>query len=77
MDGYQENEDEISFPEGAVIDVMQKRLDGWWLVRYEGQTGLVPATFLKKAQNDMVNLQIAKPIFTHDIVLVMIIIIII
>ena len=49
MDDYEAVEDdEISFPEGAVVDVMQKRLDGWWLVRYEGQTGLAPGTFLRK-----------------------------
>ena len=49
MDDYEaEEDDEISFPKGAVIDVMQKRLDGWWFVRFEESTGLAPATFLKK-----------------------------
>ena len=56
MDDYEgEEDDEISFPEGAVVDVLQKRLDGWWLVRYEDQTGLAPGTFLRKAQADLVN----------------------
>ena len=56
MDDYEgEEEDEISFPEGAVVDVLQKRLDGWWVVRYEDQTGLAPGTFLRKVQTDLVN----------------------
>ena len=43
-----EEDDEISFPEGAVIDVMQKRLDGWWIVEYKDRTGLAPSTFLRE-----------------------------
>ena len=54
MDDYEADEDdEISFPEGAVVDVMQKRLSGWWLVKYEDQIGLAPGTFLRKAKNEM------------------------
>ena len=57
MDDYEAvEEDEISFPEGAVVDVIQKRFDGWWVVRYEDKTGLAPGTFLRKAQPDLVNL---------------------
>ena len=61
VDDYEaEEEDEISFPEGAVVDVLQKRLDGWWLVQYENQTGLAPGTFLRKGpppvKPDLVNL---------------------
>ena len=51
MDDYEaEEEDEISFPKGAVVDVLQKRLDGWWFVKHEDRTGLAPATFLRKGQ---------------------------
>ena len=61
VDDYEgEEDDEISFPEGAVVDVLQKRLDGWWLVRYEDQTGLAPGTFLRKAQTDLVNFSISN-----------------
>ena len=61
MDDYEgEEDDEISFPEGAVVDVLQKRLDGWWLVKYEDQTGLAPGTFLRKAQADLVNFSISN-----------------
>ena len=51
VDDYEaEEEDEISFPKGAIVDVLQKRLDGWWFVKHEDRTGLAPATFLRKGQ---------------------------
>ena len=51
VDNYKaEEEDEISFPKGAVVDVLQKRLDGWWFVKHKDRTGLAPATFLRKGQ---------------------------
>jgi hypothetical protein len=28
-----EGEDEISMERGAVVDVIEKNLEGWWLVR--------------------------------------------
>ena len=40
----------MSFPKGVTVDVLQKSLDGWWLVKHEGKTALAPATFLKKKQ---------------------------
>ena len=50
VDAYTaEEEDELSFPKGVMVDVLQKSLDGWWLVKHKGRTGLTPATFLKKA----------------------------
>jgi len=27
------SEDEVSFPHGALVQVIQKKLDGWWLIR--------------------------------------------
>ena len=54
VDDYEaEEEDEISFPKGAIVDVLQKRLDGWWFVKHEDKTGLAPATFLRKGQPPM------------------------
>lgn len=43
-----EEEDELSFPKGVVVDVLQKSLDGWWLIKYDGVAALAPATFLVK-----------------------------
>eukprot|EP00057_Strongylocentrotus_purpuratus_P028696 XP_011683170.1 PREDICTED: SH3 and PX domain-containing protein 2A isoform X3 [Strongylocentrotus purpuratus] len=40
-------EDEISFETGVVVTVIQKSLDGWWKVSYQGKQGWAPATFLQ------------------------------
>lgn len=40
--------DEISFPRHAIMEVLQKRLDGWWLVKYKDTKGLAPGTYLRK-----------------------------
>jgi hypothetical protein len=45
-----EEEDELSFPKGVTVDVLQKSLDGWWLIKYEGKAALAPATFLVKKE---------------------------
>ena len=29
-----QNRDEISFEKGVVVEVVQKNLEGWWVVRY-------------------------------------------
>lgn len=51
MDDYQaEEEDEISFKKGITLDVLQKSLDGWWVVKLDKVVGLAPATFLKKLE---------------------------
>ncbi|KAL4231928.1 SH3 and PX domain-containing protein 2B [Mactra antiquata] len=44
-------EDELSMEKGAVVDVIEKNLEGWWFVRYNGQEGYVPATYLIKSNN--------------------------
>ncbi|XP_041369237.1 SH3 and PX domain-containing protein 2B-like isoform X2 [Gigantopelta aegis] len=43
-----ENSDEVSLEVGAVVDVIEKNLEGWWLIRYQGQEGLAPATYLEQ-----------------------------
>ena len=52
VDAYAtEEEDELSFPKGVMVDVLQKSLDGWWLIRYNSKTGLAPATFLRRVES--------------------------
>lgn len=52
VDNYTaEEEDEISFEKGVVVEVLQKSLDGWWVVKLDKVVGLAPATFLKKVEN--------------------------
>lgn len=54
VDNYQaEEEDEVSFKRGITVDVLQKSLDGWWVVKIDKLVGLAPATFLKKVENDL------------------------
>ena len=45
-----EEEDELSFPKGVTVDVLQKSLDGWWLIKHDGKAALAPATFLVKKE---------------------------
>ncbi|XP_069507480.1 SH3 and PX domain-containing protein 2B isoform X2 [Ambystoma mexicanum] len=44
--------DEISLEKGAVVEVLQKNLEGWWKIRYQDQEGWAPASYLKKGGVD-------------------------
>ncbi|XP_025095174.1 SH3 and PX domain-containing protein 2A-like isoform X2 [Pomacea canaliculata] len=46
-----QNEDELSLSKGVLVEVVQKNMDGWWEVRYQGQVGIAPATYLKKCSD--------------------------
>ena len=56
-----EEEDEISFPKGVTVDVLQKSLDGWWLIKYNGKAALAPATFLVKKETSNEGSPVQKP----------------
>ncbi|ESO90285.1 hypothetical protein LOTGIDRAFT_82338, partial [Lottia gigantea] len=43
--------DEISLEKGAVVEVLEKNLSGWWLVRHQGKEGFAPATYLNKTED--------------------------
>ncbi len=47
-----EEDDEISFLAGAVVMVIYKSLTGWWMIKHDGKTGLAPATYLKKIEDE-------------------------
>ncbi|KAM8897873.1 SH3 and PX domain-containing protein 2B isoform 3-T3 [Spinachia spinachia] len=40
--------DEIDIERGMVVEVIQKNLEGWWKIRYQGREGWAPASYLKK-----------------------------
>ncbi|XP_059386209.1 NADPH oxidase organizer 1-like [Carassius carassius] len=40
-------EDELSLSIGAVVEVLQRSDNGWWLVRYNRKVGYVPSMYLK------------------------------
>ncbi|XP_036944883.1 NADPH oxidase organizer 1-like [Acanthopagrus latus] len=39
--------DEISVTIGAVVELLQKSENGWWLIRYKGKTGYIPTMYLQ------------------------------
>ncbi len=41
--------DELSVQMGSVVEVVEKTMDGWWLVRCAGREGRVPATNMRRA----------------------------
>nr|BAE42425.1 unnamed protein product [Mus musculus] len=42
------DQDEMNLERGAVVEVVQKNLEGWWKIRYQGKEGWAPASYLKK-----------------------------
>ncbi|KAI4888271.1 hypothetical protein NFI96_013856, partial [Prochilodus magdalenae] len=45
-------QDELGFECGATVEVIQKNLEGWWFIRYEGKEGWAPASYLRKLQEE-------------------------
>ncbi|XP_044294016.1 SH3 and PX domain-containing protein 2A isoform X5 [Varanus komodoensis] len=48
-----QGKDEIGFDKGVTVEVVQKNLEGWWYIRYLGKEGWAPASYLKKAKDDL------------------------
>uniref|UniRef100_G1MWT7 SH3 and PX domain-containing protein 2B n=1 Tax=Meleagris gallopavo TaxID=9103 RepID=G1MWT7_MELGA len=46
------DQDEMNLDKGAVVVVIQKNLEGWWKIRYQGQEGWAPASYLKKGNGE-------------------------
>ncbi|XP_026559811.1 NADPH oxidase organizer 1 [Pseudonaja textilis] len=45
--------DELSLEFGIVVEVLEKSDSGWWLVWYNGTTGIVPSLFLQPYRNPL------------------------
>ncbi|XP_047192906.1 SH3 and PX domain-containing protein 2B isoform X2 [Scophthalmus maximus] len=43
------DQDEIDLERGMIVEVIQRNLEGWWKIRYQGREGWAPASYLKKA----------------------------
>ncbi|XP_070699991.1 SH3 and PX domain-containing protein 2B isoform X1 [Pempheris klunzingeri] len=43
------DQDEIDLERGMIVEVIQKNLEGWWKIRYQGREGWAPASYLKKS----------------------------
>ncbi|XP_032137406.1 SH3 and PX domain-containing protein 2A isoform X1 [Sapajus apella] len=48
-----QSKDEIGFEKGVTVEVIRKNLEGWWYIRYLGKEGWAPASYLKKAKDDL------------------------
>ncbi|CAI8044018.1 Neutrophil cytosol factor 1, partial [Geodia barretti] len=49
LSAYQASrDDEISFVSGAIVKLIKKYADGWWLIRYNGGEGFVPGSMFRK-----------------------------
>ncbi|XP_012578027.1 PREDICTED: SH3 and PX domain-containing protein 2B isoform X2 [Condylura cristata] len=46
------DQDEINLERGAMVEVIQKNLEGWWKIRYQGKEGWAPASYLKKSSGE-------------------------
>ncbi|XP_059509882.1 NADPH oxidase organizer 1 [Stegostoma tigrinum] len=56
------NEDELSMNVGVIVEILKKSSDGWWFIRYDGQSGYVPSLYLQPYKNPHSKLQIlTKP----------------
>ncbi|XP_028276860.1 SH3 and PX domain-containing protein 2B isoform X2 [Parambassis ranga] len=42
------DQDEIDLERGMIVEIIQKNLEGWWKIRYQGREGWAPASYLKK-----------------------------
>ncbi|XP_015205029.2 SH3 and PX domain-containing protein 2B isoform X1 [Lepisosteus oculatus] len=58
------DKDEINLERGATVEVIQKNLEGWWKIRYQGQEGWAPASYLKKA--DILSQKLAAGAAAHS-----------
>eukprot|EP00053_Salpingoeca_punica_P007241 m.66658 g.66658 ORF g.66658 m.66658 type:complete len:917 (-) comp14059_c0_seq1:167-2917(-) len=45
-------DDEVGYEKGVVLTVIEKSLDGWWKVVYQGKTGWTPAVHLEKISDE-------------------------
>uniref|UniRef100_A0A2K6RQX2 SH3 and PX domain-containing protein 2A n=1 Tax=Rhinopithecus roxellana TaxID=61622 RepID=A0A2K6RQX2_RHIRO len=48
-----QSKDEIGFEKGVTVEVIRKNLEGWWYIRHLGKEGWAPASYLKKAKDDL------------------------
>uniref|UniRef100_A0A4W3IJ55 SH3 and PX domains 2A n=1 Tax=Callorhinchus milii TaxID=7868 RepID=A0A4W3IJ55_CALMI len=48
-----QGKDEIGFEKGVMVEVIQKNLEGWWFIRYQGKEGWAPASYLRKAKDEL------------------------
>lgn len=60
------DQDEMNLDKGAVVVVIQKNLEGWWKIRYQGQEGWAPASYLKKGNGEMFSQKLGSGSSAHS-----------
>ncbi|PFX17297.1 SH3 and PX domain-containing protein 2A-like isoform X2 [Stylophora pistillata] len=56
MDVYEPQlKDEVGFEMGKVVKVIQKNLDGWWLIKFEEKEGWAPSMYLREVASSQFN----------------------
>ncbi|KFP77834.1 SH3 and PX domain-containing protein 2B, partial [Acanthisitta chloris] len=60
------DQDEMNLDKGAVVVVIQKNLEGWWKIRYQGQEGWAPASYLRKGNGDMFSQKLGSGSSAHS-----------
>uniref|UniRef100_A0A8D0FLK4 SH3 and PX domain-containing protein 2B n=1 Tax=Strix occidentalis caurina TaxID=311401 RepID=A0A8D0FLK4_STROC len=60
------DQDEMNLDKGAVVEVIQKNLEGWWKIRYQGQEGWAPASYLKKGNGEMFSQKLGPGSSAHS-----------
>ncbi|KAM6379712.1 SH3 and PX domain-containing protein 2B isoform 5-T5 [Pluvialis apricaria] len=60
------DQDEMNLDKGAVVEVIQKNLEGWWKIRYQGQEGWAPASYLKKGNGEMFSQKLGSGSSAHS-----------
>ncbi|XP_030315103.1 LOW QUALITY PROTEIN: SH3 and PX domain-containing protein 2B [Calypte anna] len=60
------DQDEMNLVKGAVVVVIQKNLEGWWKIRYQGQEGWAPASYLRKGNGEMFSQKLGSGSSTHS-----------
>ncbi|KFV13158.1 SH3 and PX domain-containing protein 2B, partial [Tauraco erythrolophus] len=60
------DQDEMNLDKGAVVEVIQKNLEGWWKIRYQGQEGWAPASYLKKGNGEVFSQKLGSGSSAHS-----------
>ncbi|KAM4726874.1 SH3 and PX domain-containing protein 2B isoform 1-T1 [Anableps anableps] len=61
------DQDEIDLERGMIVEVIQKNLEGWWKIRYQGREGWAPASYLKKSDIQRQSAGAAAHASTNDL----------
>ncbi|KAM4826672.1 SH3 and PX domain-containing protein 2B [Thomomys bottae] len=59
------DKDEMNLERGAMVEVIQKNLEGWWKIRFQGKEGWAPASYLKKSSGEPLPVKLGPSSSSH------------